>query len=352
MVLILKISSIVITTSLGILSLLFNFRSDEGKITKGGKLILMIMLFSSSISVITTIIEANESKNQAQEQLARTTQVLHEFNRTQTPITHVEIAYWLELPKNNIEVQNYIASLDDYIATNMDEIMRVEIPIFDEVNKKYLSTGLSVASLGFNGELSTVHIEPQSEYWPSSTENNNLSSSARSYSFTIAIRKNIINPEKFDSMISTNEGYSDFIAMGPINLNNKLDYDFINKKLFIFGNQEFHPNFWSSNGKITSIADLKGSQLFLIPPNSNTIIEHHLDRFEKVISREQRNSQKEITKAIKIKTLRFSFANGHEIWVDGTHIKKTPYINGYPLYSFTFPDNKEDFLKLSQRIKN
>lgn len=229
--------------------------------------------------------------------------------------------------------------------------MSVDIPIFDEENKKFLSTGLSPVSLGFNGELSTVQIEPLSKYWPSSTENKNLSSSALSYSFTIAIRKNIINPEKFDSMISTDEGYSDFIAMSSINMNNKLDFDFINKKLSIFGNQEFHPIFWRSNGKITSIADLKGSQLFLIPPNSDTTInEHHWDRYEKVISKEQRNAQKEITKAIKIRTIKFSFANGQEIWVDGTHIKKTPYIGGYPVYSFTFSDKSEDFLKLRNKI--
>lgn len=309
------------------------------------------MLFSSSISVITTIIESNESKNEAQEQLARTTQVLHEFNRTQTPITHLKITYWLELPKNNIEVQNYIASLDDYITTNMDEIMNVEVPIFDEVNKKFLSSGLSTASVGFNGELLSVHIEPLSEHWPSSTGNNNLSTSALSFSFTIAIRKNNINPEKFDSLITTDEGYSDFMATGFINLNNQLDFDFMNKKLFIFGRQEFHHNFWRSNGKITSLADLKGSQLFLIPPNSsNTINEHHWDRYEKIISRDQRNAQKDITKAMKIKTIMFSFANGHEIWVDGSHIKKTKYIGGDPVYSFTFPDKSEDFLKLRNKI--
>lgn len=352
MILILKISSIIITTSLGILSLFFNFKSDEGNITKGGKLILVTILFSSFISVITTIIEANESKNEAQEQLARTSQVLHEFNRTQTPITQLKITYWLELPKSNIEVQNYIASLDKYITTNMDKILNVEVPIFDEVNKKFLSTGLSAASTDFNGELLSVHIEPFSEYWPSSTGNKNLSSSTIGYSFIIAIRKNKINPEEFNFMISTKEGYSDFISTDFFNMKNKLDFDYKNKKLFIFGSQEYDPISWYSNGKITSLADLKGSQLFLIPPNSsNTTIEHHWDRYEKIISRDQRNAQKDITKAINIKTIKLSFANGHEIWVDGSHIKKTTYIGGDPVYSLTFPDKKEDFLKLSEPNK-
>ena len=184
--------------------------------------------------------------------------------------------------------------------------------------------------------------------------NNNLSSSAISYSFIIAIRKNNINPEEFDSMISTEESYSDFISIGYPNLNNKLDFDYMNKKLFIFGKQEFDPTSWHSNGKITSLADLKGSQLFLIPPNSTntTNDEHHWDRFEKIISRDQRNAQKDITKAINIKTILLSFANGHEIWVDGSHIKKTTYIRGDPVYSLTFPDKKEDFLKLRKPNKS
>jgi len=62
MILALKIFSIFITALLGILSLLFNFRNDEGRITNQGKLILTFILISSFTSIITTIIESNESK--------------------------------------------------------------------------------------------------------------------------------------------------------------------------------------------------------------------------------------------------------------------------------------------------
>ena len=152
-ILILKIISFFLSTFLGILSLIFNFKDEEKKLNGIGKTILIFMIVAFFISISITVIEIEEGKNDAINQLSRTNQVLNEFNRTQTPITRLKITYWLELPKNNIEVQNYITSLDKYITNNMDKVMEVELPIFDEVNRKFVSSGLRSSVIGFNRPL-------------------------------------------------------------------------------------------------------------------------------------------------------------------------------------------------------
>lgn len=334
MILALKIFSIFITTLLGVLSLFFNFRNDEGRISDQGKLVLAIMLLSSFTSVVTTIVESNESKIEAQEQLAKTTKVLHEFSRTQTPITRVKIMYWLELPQSNIEVSNYSRYVDELIANNADQL-------FDESS----NPNLGVNSFDQNGNPISVEIKINSKYWPSSEKYEALSSVALLYSFSMYINKNNIEPEMFNSMVSTDPGYSDFIAL-TIPVLNSLDYDYQSKKLFIWGSYEFVPASWKKNGNISSIVDLNGAQILLLPPNSK---DHKLvNRYSQILSNELIKKQRELSRAVNIRTIMFSFAEGHEIWVNGSHIKKSSYLGGYPVFSIILPKDNEGFLSLKE----
>ena len=144
-------------------------------------------------------------------------------------------------------------------------------------------------------------------------------------------------------MFSTEPGYSDFVAMGIVP-ENKLQYDYSDKSLRIFGSQQFSPGLWKKNGKISSIADLNGAQIILVP---NSASDYKLpDRFSKFTYKEQR----ELSKAVNIKTIVFSFANGHEIWVDGSHITKSKYQSGFPVFSIIFPESNEKISTL--RILN
>lgn len=299
MFLALKIFSIFITALLGILSLLFNFRNDEGRITNQGKLILTIILLSSFTSIITTIIESNESKIEAQEQLARTTKVLHEFSRTQTPITRAKISYWLELPQSNIEVSSYSRYIDELIANNADQFLD-PITSVDQLFDESSNSNLKVTSLDQSGNPIYVEIKVNSKYWPSSKEYKALSSVGLLYSLSMYINKNSIEPEMFNSMVSTDPGYSDFIALMVTGVLNSLDYDYLNKKLFINGSYEFAPVLWKKNGAISSIVDLYGAQIFLLPSNST---DHELGgRYSQVLPKELIKKQRELSRAVNIKT--------------------------------------------------
>lgn len=187
MILILKISSIFVTALLGILSLLFNFRDDEGKITHQGKLILSTMLLSFFISIVTTITESFQGAKDAQDQLAKTVKVLHEFSRTQSPITRAKIIYRLELPQDNASVRNYSTLLDELVMTNADQFLH-DITSVDQLQMQSSNKGLRRSASDMNGDPISISVEYNSKYWPSEAYEA-LSSTVLTYSFLLFIKK-------------------------------------------------------------------------------------------------------------------------------------------------------------------
>jgi len=193
-------------------------------------------------------------------------------------------------------------------------------------------------------------MEINSKYWPSPEEYEALSSVALFYSFSIYINKNNIEPEMFNSIVSTDPGYSDFIALSVPAVLNSLDYDYQSKKLFIRGSYEFAPVLWKKSGAISSIVDLYGAQILLLPSNST---DHELlDRYSQVLPKELIMKQRELSSAVNIRTIMFSFAEGHEIWIESTHIKKSSYLGGYPVFSIILPKDNEGLLNLQEKTKH
>jgi hypothetical protein len=170
------------------------------------------------------------------------------------------------------------------------------------------------------------------------------------YSFSLFIKNKSINPEMFDSLISIDPGHLDFIALNSFNNLNQLEYEYLDKKLLIRGSYEFAPVLWKKNGAVSSIVDLNGAQILLLPENST---DHELkDRYSQVLSKELIKKQRELSKAVNIKTILLSFADGHEIWIDGTHIKKSAYRGGYPVFSIILPKDIKEFLTLQETKKH
>jgi hypothetical protein len=313
------------------MSLFVNFKDTNGNVTSKGKLVLIIMLLALLVGVATTIAESNVNKKEAQEQLARTTKVLHEFNRTQSPITKLQITYWLLLPTDYEEVNSYMKKVDSFINKNFEELYAfpstIDLPIISVDIKKN----------------PTVAIKRDSKFWP--TTEKKLISILNTYTFSVYIRKDPIDPAKFFPMVSTNPGYSDFVALAIIPDDNRLNYAYSDKRLEIFNKQSYDTTVWKTNGKISSLIDLEGAQIFLVPSYSSTldVPDIYNIKLEKI-------DTQSLSKHIEIRTLLLSFSNGHEIWVDGACIKKSSYKNGFPVFSITLPSRQEEFVYLTKSI--
>lgn len=87
-----------------------------------------------------------------------------------------------------------------------------------------------------------------------------------------------------------------------------------------------------------------------MPPYST---DHELVyRYSQILSNELIKKQSELSRAVNIRTIMFSFAEGHEIWIDGIHLKKSSYLGGYPVFSIILPKDNEGLLNLQEKTKH
>jgi len=329
----LRTASVLFTGVLGILGALGKFRRKDGRLNKWGYATIGFILISTVISILTTLMEAKKEKTEALGQLARMEGLLNELTRVGQPITQLEVTFWVELPNTTNAVQEYITELDKAIDSRKVELRS----LFPKTKD------LRVAAVGLNDELLDVDVRQESTYWPKDHKKI-IGDIARTFRFMIYIRKHPIKPELFRPLISTNPGFSDWIVMSiPLKSENRISMNVRDKKLYIAGSGEYEKALWKANGKITSIKDLYGSQLFLLPPNTFDLeLPARLKSLENPLG-------KTIIRSMKIKTILLKFSSGREIWIDGDKFTKSKYEGGAPIFSIVLPSNENELLDLASK---
>ncbi len=328
---ILRTLSIIVAGVLGIIGLLGKFRKKNGKLNKWGHGAIFVIAISTVISISTTIIEGKKEKAETVEQLSRMEGLLQQLNRVGHPITELEVTFWVELSTADKIVEKYIEELDQVIGFNRKSLQAV----FPKVE------GLDLAATDQNGDFLAVHVNQKSPFWPKG-DKKIIGDIARTFGFAIYIRRDPINPELFHPMISIGPNYSDWIAYGVLlQTNNVISMNYRDKKVYIFGSQHYDKKFWKTNGKIMSIPDLYGAQLFLLPPHT---FDHTIpEKYKAFVN----PSIRPLIGLMNVKTVALKFSSGHEIWIDGAKLSKTKFRGGYPVFSITLPKNEKELLALA-----
>jgi hypothetical protein len=260
---ILKLVGLVFTGAFAILGLLTEFKDKETKkITKWGRVALIGIFVSTALSFVSQVLESaksardsREATKQAQDQIARSNEVLSNLNRSLNPLTNVRITYWLTAPLQASELTKYRKRL----LEGVNEILRA---------------GNERSSLGFISRRGpsgpeAVSIPRTSSLMPQRSETIPfylLKYSGLQFSFFInhhdeseivaddeAARP---NPDLwFDVSTSTGEaGSTDY----------SLEYDLKSHQLTIFASDLISdPQFWRSNNRVQAVPDLSGVQLVL-----------------------------------------------------------------------------------------
>lgn len=335
----LKLLIAFLTGILGLIGMLFKFRSKSGQITTGGFVIIFGIIISTFIAIIITIYETKNSTLAAREQLERTQNVLMEFNRTQQPINKLKITYWFDFPEDDRLVNDYIMEIERIVSHNKEKLM--EIPPSEDFK------GLNITTYNIDDEPLTITIEPDSLYWP----RNDYEVIAR-IAFTsfigIYLFSKPIEPIKFFPLhtVYPKDKFqfpvSDFIATGFSIGDNVLSLNYDERKLSIFGSIEYLPELWLTNGKIRSLIDLLGSQIFILPSGSkNYTLPHRYEEFTD-------KRKEDLSNKLNIGTIFLSFAHGHKIYINGKNFSKTKYANGYPVFSLIMPKDDKGINALSE----
>jgi hypothetical protein len=94
MLLILKVASDVLVALFGMLGLLFDFKDEHKMITKMGKIALIGILASFSVSCVTTILEAKKGHDEKNAEAAKAAEYERKVERLSHPFGEFELATW------------------------------------------------------------------------------------------------------------------------------------------------------------------------------------------------------------------------------------------------------------------
>jgi hypothetical protein len=260
---ILKLAGLVLAGAFGALGLLKDFRDDKTKaLTKWGKTALYGILASTALAFVAQVLDsaksaldAKESEKRAQDQIARSNDILTDLNRSLNPLTNVRVTYWLTVPFEAPE----FASYRERLAKGVAEILASP----DQGGA--LQTGF-VSVRDPNGLPEEVSIPRFSPLMPQRDEvipYYVLRYSGLNFSFFKIPRPDseiaanaTARPQpdlSFDVSTDTGEKSSEDYT---------LDYNLKTKKLTIWASDlPSDPQYWQSNNHIQAVPDLSYAEL-------------------------------------------------------------------------------------------
>lgn len=330
-----KAVGVLVAGGLGAAAIIHSKLHDEvtGKLNARGKYFLVGICISSAVGIVTSVFETWKAKSESQEQAARTEQVLREINRSIQPIGEFKLSYWIEIPKGNTGVDQYIDRIRAGIDSRLPMLRNYSSAIQQDEIK-----GLSVTVLDRDASIWRVSISHESDLWPISTDEEGIKNLAEFMSVSIHMMRKPVNPENFAPVF----GLTDFgVFENFLDARTHFEWDLKDQKLILSATVEFPKELWYSNGRISSVLDFYGAQMMVFFPGSSDYVvpEAFLQHGMKV------NNTKELSRSLNIESFLLSFGNGRSISVSGDKFKKTKYKDGYPVFSVIFPSNEDDFRK-------
>lgn len=331
---VIKCLSIFIAGVLGIWGTVFSSKREDGNFTGGRFVIVLLILASMLFSEIVTVLEANNQKVEARQQLERMENLYHEIQRTIQPINYVKLIFYSALPMEDKDVKKYATYLDTIIDSRKSKLQY----IFPG------TLGFSVLSRDLNGDILTVEIDQKSPYWPK--KDSAFDTVARTLSFRIVIRKDPIKPELINTVIGEDFGNDLYVWFTKkfLSTDNVLSLDYRNRKLSIHGSDEYVKELWHATGRIASVQDLLGAQLFLLPPNTNelTHAKEHILNFPPGIKMVDNRPVFDLIRSLSLKTVALELAPGRLFWISGNKFAKTRLSDGSFVFSIVLPKTEKE----------
>jgi hypothetical protein len=325
---VLKITSVLIAAILGVTGLLTDFRDRYGRLSRPGQLVLVGMIVSAGVGVVTSGIESLKARSASQEQAARTEALLRELSRSIQPIKSLSVTYSLEVPQTSERVKKYVARLEAGIAKHLPELADMRAPAIP---------GLQTTTGTLTGGVGIVEVGEESEFWPTADEVR-LIPPKKFFSLSLDFFKKPVNPKEYYPV----HGRSDFGAFALVSTHVNYNWDLERRQLSIWGHIEFDKKFWKSNGKIASVLDIRGSQILIFPPATESLA--HIPALKDFPEDKQ---ALQLARELKPLWFNFDFGDGHSFAVRGKHFEVVETRYGRIAYSLVIPEKAEDFAKLT-----
>jgi hypothetical protein len=298
----------------------------RGKLTVQGKRFRAYIWIAAAVGIIVSVLEYRKSEIENQDNVARVQRLQTELERIRRPITHFRLTFSIELNPDHPTIQDYINRISNEVEENLPKLRSMTL-------SKDAPVGMRSISVDRNGDPSTIVIERASPLWPKLQEPD-LFFVVNLPMLQISFRKTPIVPENTYPI----HGEADFSGSTFGTTSATLHWVRSQRRLFLNGRTEAPKELWHVSGAITSLPDLLGAQVLVVPPQDSRI--RLPDSFTKNIGPIKRN---ELLDHLQLHFLIVSLADGDAIWLRRSQFKRGMYRSGGMVLHAVFPNNEKAF---------
>jgi hypothetical protein len=314
--------SIVVSTVAGVTALLVEYRDKEtGKITKWGRYALIGLATSFLIGGINLSVDYIKKTRESRETAQKTLRIVTEIDRTLNPLKDVRLGFWILYPFDQPELSLYRDRMNRGIIRILPDLQNPKLDLVD---------GVLANRMDMQGHVLEVQISNDSSLFP----NNKTERFAHTVlSDTIVELRFYRKPITFDEFQSVDGPAPDIDMMFEPKARDEYqltaEYELATQKIRARGsNVPTDSKFWRSSGKIASVLDLPGSQLFITAG-------HTLVSFTERDKRVQPS----------LESIVVNVAERRGWWIPVTKAKHYTDLSGRPVYVYEFPNTFDDLLK-------
>jgi hypothetical protein len=325
----LKLIGAAVTGALGLVGLLFDFKGPDKRLTRPGVWVFVGICLSTSVAVVTSVVEGYKAGVDAADQSARTEELLGEIARSRQPVTMLRAFYSLEIVPSDELTRSFIAYVQGGIEQKLDNLRIGPHSSGD-------GGGLSAVSADVNGDPLDIDIKKDSEFWPKD-KYEIINRVISSLSLSVSVRH---HPAKspFDRTCQDCDFLATLYSFDP---NNHIWLSWNRKKgkLYIAGDAISNKTLWRNvTGNFSSLLDLPGAQVQIgfsdqsltIGPKGTVV---------RMVS-----DQSKIADGLQLNFVALTFAEGHDIWLYGRNMSKVRDDDSIS-FSCTLPIDEADFKK-------
>jgi hypothetical protein len=321
---VLKYLGMILTTSLGVLGLRTDFRDKTtGQVTRGGRVLLAGIVAAGVIMIATQALEdirQNTEREDAIDQMAR----------GQYPLRDVRLSWWADIGPPHPQLIPY----RDRLASAA-KAARAQIGLGAEHVAGFTAWG------GVLGQPPNhVVINPSSPYYPNS-EREQFASSV--FSVTEIVLRFYRSPIPVTSYplhgVARSREEAGRVVRPDLKMNfiairhAYIEYSFDSGLGLWASDVETEPRFWDSSGKIVSLVNLRGAQVFI----ELTPLPVEFGRVK-------------VAPAVtpELRTMRLQVGELDGFWIKASDTKRHTGVDGSVFYEYRFPPTVDQILELTK----
>jgi hypothetical protein len=332
---IVKIVSVLLTGCFAIIGLLVEYKDKAtGKITKGGRMALIGIVLSTTLALVSQVIEQNKSIEEVRESAARSEKLLTEISKSLQPLREAQISLFFDIDVNDSEFHAYKARLVQGIQEYIKRHPKLDIEAVEN------NTGLSWGRAK-DQKIEVVVVHANSALSPNE-KTEPVAYSALNFRAHVCLRKTRQKEEPL-CKIWSDSGDFRFLAERrkiarfehdlSLTDDSHLEVEIGTSELRVAEELTQVEASTRSNGRILSVPDLVGSEIEIYLENINPSVHDQLITtiLENKIS-------------VKTPTIFFR-VQGHDYLLPNTRAK---VLNGQISLSASFPTTAEALTELER----